>query len=224
MLVSVVIPARADEPALPALLEQLPPHRDVEIIVSRAGDVGQRGAALRATRPDVLWIESDPGRGPQLNAGAARARATWIWFLHADSRVPEAWLDAFRALDESTAGGHFSFALDSPSWQARVLEAGVRLRVGWWRLPYGDQGIFVRRAVFTQMGGFAPLALMEDVDFVRRLKRQGPIRHLSLQLTTSARRYEAEGWWRRSMKNLSLLALYHLGASTDWLARKYYRT
>jgi rSAM/selenodomain-associated transferase 2 len=221
-----VIPARAGEETLPGLLAQLPPQSGVEVIVAVARPVDQLVQRLMVSRADVIWIECAPGRGPQLNAGAARATGTWVWFVHADSRVPEGWLDAFRELDRSAdtiVGGSFRFRLDSTAWQARVLEAGVAWRVRWFNLPYGDQGLFVRRAVFAAMDGFAQIPLMEDVDFVGRLKRRGRLRHLSLQLPTSARRWEREGWWARSARNLTLLTLYRLGASPEWLSRRYYR-
>jgi hypothetical protein len=99
----------------------------------------------------------------------------------------------------------------------------VAWRVKWFGLPYGDQGLFVRRAVFAAMDGFRPIPLMEDVEFVTRLKRRGCLRHLSLQLPTSARRWEREGWWTRSARNLTLWTLYRLGASPQWLSRRYYR-
>jgi rSAM/selenodomain-associated transferase 2 len=226
MLVSIVIPARAGEETLPGLLAQLPPQSGVEVIVAVARPVDQLIQRLMVSRADVIWIQCASGRGPQLNAGAARATGTWVWFVHADSRVPEGWLDAFRVLDRSAdniVGGSFRFRLDSAAWQARVLEAGVAWRVRWFNLPYGDQGLFVRRAVFAAMDGFAPVPLMEDVEFVGRLKRRGRLRHLSLQLPTSARRWEREGWWTRSARNLTLLTLYRLGASPEWLARRYYR-
>ena len=99
----------------------------------------------------------------------------------------------------------------------------MALRVRLFGLPYGDQGIFVRRDVFHRMGGYAPWPLMEDVDFARRLKRQGRVRHLSLGLVTSARRWEREGWLRRSAANAATLAAYAAGVSPERLARRYYR-
>jgi rSAM/selenodomain-associated transferase 2 len=161
----------------------------------------------------------------QLNAGAARAAGEWLWFVHADSRMPESWLQAFRNLARAPSevvGGAFQFALDSPAWQARLLEWAVARRVRWFDLPYGDQGIFVRRTVFQSLGGFAPLALMEDVEFVRRLKRLGRLRHLTLSLTTSARRWERDGWWRRSAGNVLILSLYSVGVSPERLAKRYH--
>ena len=224
MLVSIVIPALPGEAALGALLPQLPPQRDVEIIVSLGGAPDAQTNALRLARPDVLWLESASGRGPQLNTGAAHATGTWLWFVHADSRVPDAWLDVFRALSaDDLIGGSFAFRLDSDAWQARVIERLVAWRVRWFALPYGDQGIFVRRSVFEELGGYAAVPLMEDVELVGRLNRRGRLQHLRAGLVTSARRWQRDGWWARSATNLTFLALYRLGVSTDWLATRYYR-
>jgi rSAM/selenodomain-associated transferase 2 len=237
MLVSVVIPVLAGDQALEQILDQLHAQADVEIIVSIAGHSDTR--ALREARPDVRWIDAPIGRGSQLNAGAARATGRWLWFVHADSQLPPRWVEVFRALEDrqgdqgepsgerrdspSVVGGSFSFRLDSDAWQARVIEAGVRWRVRLFSLPYGDQGLFVRRSVFEQMGGFADIPLMEDVEFIRRLKGRGRVRHLNLYLGTSARRWERDGWFRRSALNLTFLMLYALGASPDWLSRRYNR-
>jgi rSAM/selenodomain-associated transferase 2 len=228
MRVSIVVPARRGEDHLHALLRQLP-RLDVEgpaeVIVAFGGPLDDEARRLRMSRRDVVWVESEEGRGPQLNAGAARAHGDWIWFVHADSRLPADWADVFGSLDASptVVGGSFAFQLDSTAWQARVLERGVALRVALLGLPYGDQGIFVRRTVFQKMGGFADIPLMEDVDFVRRLKREGTVRHLTVKLATSARRWERDGWWTRSALNLVFLTLYELGASPAWLATRYHR-
>lgn len=225
LLVSVVIPVRGDSDALTSLLGQLGAHPDLEVIVSSTGALDAAQGRLRAERPDVRWLDGAPGRGGQLNRGAAAATGRWLWFVHADSTLPTAWLEAFRAFDlqAEVVGGSFRFHLDSPAWQARWLERGVAVRVRLFDLPYGDQGIFVRRDVFTSMGGYRPLPLMEDVEFVRRLKRRGRLAHLSLRLTTSARRWESRGWLRQSAANVTTLALYGLGVSPERLARRYDR-
>jgi len=227
-LVSIVIPVRYDAEPLNRLLGQLStpsPHPDFEVIVAIADD-DEAIRTIGREREGVKWVSSLAGRAAQLNAGAAQATGDWLWFVHADSRLPDGWLEAFRKLQEAgdaVVGGSFRFALSSPAWQARVIERGVATRMRWLNLPYGDQGIFVRRAVFLSLGGFANLPLLEDVDFVRRLKRRGTLRHLSLDLTTSARRWEGDGWWRRSVSNLLILGLYWLGVSPERLARRYYR-
>lgn len=227
MLLSIVIPVYGDAPALATLLDQLAPiPYDVEVIVAAAAEPDEAFRCIRSARPDVVWIEGPRGRGAQLNQGAARATGRWLWFVHADSRLPNGWLQVFEALDAETSapvGGSFRFALSTTAWQARLLEHIVATRVRWFGLPYGDQGIFVRRAVFQQMGGFQAIPLMEDVEFVRRLTRVGPLRHQTLSLETSARRWLDEGWWRRSARNLATLTLYLIGVSPERLARRYYR-
>jgi len=225
-LVSIVIPVKGEAAALEDLLRDLSAEIGpaIEIIVSAAMPLDDALSGVHARYTNVIWVESAPGRGRQLNAGAAHATGKWLWFVHADSRTPHGWLAAFRALDEDDdmVGGAFTFALDSAAWQARLLERAVALRVRWFNLPYGDQGLFVRRRIFESLGGFSPLPLMEDVEFVRRLTRSGRVRHLTLRLTTSARRWEREGWLRRSARNLTTLSLYALGVSPERLARRYY--
>lgn len=224
LLVSVVVPVRGDSGPLGVLLAQLPARAGVQVVVASTGEIDAAHARLRAARPDVRWVDAPPGRGVQLNAGAAVAQGAWLWFVHADSQLPGAWWEAFVRLDASTAvGGSFAFRLDSTGWQARWLERAVAWRVRLFNLPYGDQGIFVRRSVFSALEGFHLMPLMEDVEFVRRLKRQGRLEHLSLALVTSARRWEHRGWLRQSAANLVTLGLYGLGVSPERLARRYDR-
>lgn len=224
-LVSVVVPVRDDAAALEGLLGGVPSSPGVEIIVSATEADEVPLAHLRSARPDVTWLWGLPGRGPQLNRGAAVATGRWLWFVHADSQPPDGWRDEFARLDADGGieGGSFAFALVSAAPQARVLEWIVRWRVRLLGLSYGDQGLFVRRDVFEAMGGFAPLPLMEDVEFVRRLRRRGRVVHLARALRTSARRWEREGWWRRSARNVTTLALYALGMSPERLAARYDR-
>lgn len=223
VLVSIVIPVRGDTAPLERLLDALPPQAEVQLIVAATGDRDERWVALEARRADVTWMWGPPGRGPQQNLGAQAAIGRWLWFVHADSRPPAALVPALRALDADPRAlwGAFRFALDSPAWQARVWERGVALRVRLFDLPYGDQGIFVRAEVFTRIGGFAAIPLMEDVELVGRLKRITRGRHLTERLPTAADRWEREGWWRRSRRNVALLALYYVGVAPETLARRY---
>jgi rSAM/selenodomain-associated transferase 2 len=201
-LVSVVIPVHRDDDALTQLLMQLSLDERLEVIVSE---------------PPPL------GRGAQMNAGARRAQADWLLFLHADSRLPAGWVDTFQrvASDPTIVAGWFRFALDAREWQARVIERLVAARVRLWKLPYGDQGIFVRRGVFTGIGEFREWPLMEDVEFVQRLRRAGRVVELPLPLVTSARRWKRHGWFRCSARNLMLVTLYFLGVAPARLARWY---
>ena len=219
--VSVVIPVLNDGPALARLLDTLPPRPGYEVIVVDGGS-DPVVDALCAMRPDVRLIRAPAGRGGQMNAGAAAGTGHWLLFLHADSSPPQGWSTAIAGTGaDGTVGGWFRFALDDRAWQARVIEWLVAGRVAIFSLPYGDQGFFVRRDVFTAMGGFRDMPLMEDVEFARRLLREGPVHRSPLALVTSARRWRRDGWFRRSARNAGLVCLYFLGVDPARLARLY---
>jgi rSAM/selenodomain-associated transferase 1 len=160
-----------------------------------------------------------------MNAGAAVAGGRWLLFLHADSELPPDWLDVLARADErnDSVGGAFRLSIDSHAWQARVIEAGVRLRLALVGLPYGDQAPFVRTHIFQAIGGYRDLPLMEDVDFVRRLRTIGRIDISQAPVVTSARRWKRDGWFRRSGRNITLATQFLLGVSPARLAQAYFR-
>jgi len=224
--VTIVIPILHDTAALTSLLPTLPVDPSVQLVVVDGGtEPGSVWDALRARHPAVEWIRAPRGRGVQMNAGATRARGRWLVFLHADTRLGPGWLDFLRSLDDrpSIVGGSFRFALDSNGRWARWIERGVRLRVRLFDLAYGDQALFARRDAFEALKGYAELPLMEDVDFIRRLCRHGHLAHTDIPALTSARRWERDGWIKRTIENGTLLLLFLAGWSPDSLARRYHR-
>ena len=216
--VSVIIPVYFDTEALQRTL-QLTDWASAElIVVATPGDAAL--SPMRTARPDIVWIKAPRGRARQMNAGAAAARGEWLLFLHADSRLPGGWRGA---IDEAQRGsyvaGCYRFALDSASLFARIIELGVRLRVALFGLPYGDQALFVRRTRFEATGGFADIPIMEDVDFVRRMRREGALFRSPLPVLTSARRWERDGWIARTTRHLVLISLYFCGVTPARLLR-----
>lgn len=222
-LVSVVIPVLRDEPALHRALADLGMDDRFEVVVVNGGPDDHKTTAPARGRPDVKWLWSAPGRGRQMNRGASAAAGDWLLFLHADTRLAPRWLDELERITPNSAivGGSFRFGLDSASPWARIIERGVAGRVRWFNLPYGDQALFVRRSVFARLRGYVEWPLMEDVDLVRRLARVGRLHHSRIDAITSARRWERDGWVRRSTRNLLLLGLYFAGVSPLRLARLY---
>jgi rSAM/selenodomain-associated transferase 2 len=220
LLISIVIPVYRDAAALARTLDATD-FADAEVIVAAARGDESLGS-LRAARPDLLWVEAARGRARQMNAGAALARGQWLLFLHADTRLSPGWRDAIEAAgrEARVCAGCYRFALDSRSPIARAIELGVRLRVRFFGLPYGDQALFVRRAVFEAIGGYAELPIMEDVDLIRRLRRRGGLFRAPQPALTSARRWERDGWTRRTARHLGLILLYFAGASPEWLMRR----
>jgi len=219
---SIVIPVFNDTEALQRLLTAIRPELAVDIVVVNGSGADARLSAI-CDRPDVRLLTSIRGRGYQMNVGASAATGRWIVFLHADTRLPAQWADEIRraSADPDVVGGSFRFRLDSSAWQARLIERAVEQRVRWLDLAYGDQALFVRRDVFDAMGGYREWPLMEDVEFVGRLRRAGKLYHSRYPVVTSARRWERDGWWRRSAKNVILQALFFAGTPPERLANWY---
>lgn len=192
---------------------------DIEVLVVDGGSSDGTCAAAAAAGATVF--KSPCGRGVQLDHGARRAAGPWLVFLHADTRLEDGWAATLRALPEPVVGGAFRFAVDSPRRGYRMVEAGVAVRCRLFRLPYGDQGIFVRRTTYEATGGFPPLPLMEDVAFMNRLARAGRLAFPPVRAFTSPRRWERYGILATSLRNLWLLGLYAAGLPPQRLAKMY---
>ena len=180
-----------------------------EVIVADGGSVdGTREEALAA---GARVVAAPRGRGAQQRAGAAEATGDWLLFIHADTRLGAGWREELAAVDEAVVGGAFRFALAAPGRRFRWLEAGVALRCRVLAMPYGDQGLFVRRAAYERAGGMAPLPTLEDIDLVRRLRRLGPLAFLRTPALTSPRRFQAAGFLRPLVRNTLCLLLCGAG-------------
>lgn len=221
---SVVIPVRHDDEALARLLDRLAalPDKADEIIVADGG--GSRDTAGIATRGGATWLASPPGRGRQLHAGARQASGDVLWFLHADANPPPDAVATIRAaIGAGAVGGCFRFGFEGYDDRPRRLLAALvnlRARVG---IPYGDQGLFARRDAYFAAGGFAAEPLFEEIPLVRGLRRAGGFVMLAPVLRVSPRRWERDGWLRRTLANRALALAHALGASPRRLAALYAR-
>lgn len=203
---------------LPPLLAQLRAAGVGEVILADGGSADDPGAL-----PEARVIAAPRGRGAQCRAGAAAAQGAWLLFLHADTRFEPGWDAAAAAALADPARAHvFDFALDDGSPEARRLERAVAWRTRSLALPYGDQGLLIRRDLYEAVGGHRPMPLMEDVDLVRRLGR-ARLAVLPARAITSAARWRREGWRRRSARNLAILALWFAGVPPRLLVRLYGR-
>ena len=222
--ISIIIPVYREAAGISDTLAALPAaglaQTDEVIVVD--GDCGGR-TLDRIDDPRVRKRISPRGRAVQMNAGAAAARGEVFLFLHADTRLPAGALDRVgRAVIRGADAGAFTLGIDSDRPAYRLIERVVRLRTRLTRIPYGDQAIFIRRAVFEAIGGFQEIPLMEDVDLGRRLVRAGrtPV-ILTDRAATSARRWEREGVVRCTLRNWASITLYLAGVSPGRLARFY---
>ena len=224
-MISVIIPVLNEAERLPHLLAALHIQEAAHDVI--VVDGGSTDGTLEIARAGgATTIQSAPGRGGQLNAGAQCARGDILLFLHADSDLPPGALSALdRALarEPSALGGNFRLLFDGEDGFSAWLNgfyAWLRRR-GYY---YGDSGVFVRRTAYDQLGGFKPIPLMEDYDFVRRLERAGQTLCISAPpLVTSSRRFGGRHPVAIVTRWLKIHAYYHLGVSPAQLANIYDR-
>jgi rSAM/selenodomain-associated transferase 2/rSAM/selenodomain-associated transferase 1 len=220
---SVIIAALNEEQTLGLTLERIRGAEDIEIIVA---DGGSNDATRNiATRSGASVLDIRGGRAAQWNAGAARATGRHLLFLHADTLVPEHYADLIRtALDEpSVVAGAFRFKTDGEGLALRLVEIGANMRSSLFRWPYGDQGLFMDKRIFNELGGFAPLPIMEDFELVQRLRRRGRVVTLSEAAITSARRWMSLGAIRTTLRNQFMVAGFLLGIAPARIVRLYRR-
>ena len=217
--VSVIVPAIDEEDRLPRALASVGHDEQVEVIVVDGGS--RDGTVAIAEAAGARVIHSPPGRGVQMNAGAQRASAPVLLFLHADTCLPPRWQQHVdRCLSEpNVAGGAFRLAFNSSHPGLRLIAAGANCRASLRHLPYGDQAIFVRRDTFVELEGFGALPIMEDYQFIRRLRRRGRIAIAPEPVTTSGRRWMDNGLCRTTLVHQCLLIGWHLGVPAEQLAR-----
>ena len=217
---SVIIPTLNEADRIAALIEQTRQLGPCEIVVVDGGS--EDGTAQQARDADLV-LNSPPGRALQQNAGAAASRGDVLLFLHADCRLSPGSFEAIREVlqQSGVVAGCFRQHIEADGLRYRLLERGNALRVKMWKWAYGDQGIFVRREIFERLGGFPELDLMEDLFFMRRLKRFGRIALLDGPLHVSARRWQQSGVLRQTLRNWMLTGLAVCGVSPNRLARFY---
>jgi rSAM/selenodomain-associated transferase 2 len=217
---SVVIPTLNAAATLSATLASL--RGADEVIVSDGGS--SDGTRDVAGRSGARIVESSSGRGRQLATGADEATGDWLLFLHADTALEPNWRGAVNRYIANPANqsraAAFRFALDDGSAPARRLERMVAWRTNALALPYGDQGLLIKRDFYRSLGGFRALPLMEDVDLVRRIGRRRLV-ILPISARTSAARWQAQGWATRSLRNVACLLLYFIGVPPRLLYRLY---
>jgi rSAM/selenodomain-associated transferase 2 len=221
MRISIVIPVLNEEKSIAETVAALMPLSPHELIIVDGGSSDRTREICSGL--DVTVLSSPRGRGLQMNHGARRATGDVLLFLHADTRLPDSSLDDIRVAlrNPQCIGGRFDVQLDGVHWMLGVIGAIISLRSRMSRVATGDQGIFVRRGVFAELGGYPDIPLMEDVAFSRALKRRGAVACLRSRVITSARRWEKEGIWRTILRMWLLKLLYLVGVSPVRLKRYY---
>lgn len=227
--ISVIVPVINEQEQLATTLSHVQLAPGDELIVVDGGSSDQTPDIARKFTPHVL--SSPPGRARQMNLGATHATGDILLFLHADTLLPPAGLNAVRrAMQPPQApGGAFRLVITPVTPGLRLVAWGANLRSRYGQLPYGDQALFVRRGLFEMLGGYADEPFLEDVKLVRALRRHGRLVFVPEPVQTSGRRWLSEGVVYTTVRNNVIMGLFFCGATpttlkpwyTDWHRRRH---
>jgi rSAM/selenodomain-associated transferase 2 len=223
MQISIIIPTLNEAANILDTLDRLS-QENVEILVVDGGSEDETVSLVQSAGFKVL--SAPRGRANQMNLGAEYATGDILLFLHGDTRLPVDFVSLIgNVLTANTqprvVGGAFTLKIDSQLRGIKSIEQMVAYRSRVLSLPYGDQAIFVRADIFRSLGGFPPLPIMEDFQFVRTLQKLGKIAIIPTPVITSGRRWEKLGIVKTTLINQAIVVGYFLGVSPDRLARWY---
>ncbi|MCB2085203.1 MAG: glycosyltransferase [Sphingomonadaceae bacterium] len=225
--VAIVIPVLDEEKALPALVElvgTLDPQ-PVQVIVVDGGSTDRSCEIVRAAGWQL--VETDAGRGRQINAGVEAASAPLVCVLHADTRPPR---DMVAVIRETLGDKRIALASFTPLIRGEKIRWGTTFHnwIKTWyaplitrphlffrgvRLLFGDHAMFFRREQFLEIGGCTPGdAIMEEADLCVKFARLGRIRMVRRWVETSDRRIAAWGPLKANWIYFKVGILWAVGA------------
>nr|WP_245748210.1 TIGR04283 family arsenosugar biosynthesis glycosyltransferase [Halopseudomonas yangmingensis] len=221
---SIVMPVRNEAAGIVQALLPLQELRGALELIVVDGQSQDATRLLAQPLADQL-LESSPGRARQMNTGAAAAQGDWLLFLHADTRLPDGFISLLQEAQDSGADwGRFDVQLEPSSALLRLVARMINLRSRLTGVCTGDQALFLRRRLFEQLGGYAEIPLMEDVELSKRLRRVSRPFCIATPLTTSSRRWQQHGTLRTILLMWQLRLLYWLGVAPERLAESYRST
>ena len=221
--ISIIIPTLNEAKNITKAIASTQTSTNVEVIIVDGGSEDNTVELAQSLGVKVLFAPKS--RAEQMNKGTIAATGDILLFLHADTRLPAQFDILVRDTLAQTdvIAGAFALQIDAALWSLRLIEIGVNWRSRTLQMPYGDQAIFLPRAVFNKIGDFPKLPMMEDFELMRCLKRRGRIAIISVPVLTSARRWLQKGVIKTTLMNQIAIIAYLLGVSPERIKRWYGR-
>ena len=223
--ISIIIPTINEANNLPLLLSDLSCiQKEGEIIIVDCGSEDKTVDIANIYGAKVYKSE-ERNRGLQLNIGAKNSKGDWLIFLHADTRLTHDWFKKINSLLNGDMNYiyYFKFKINHEKIIFRVLEILVNVRSKFFKQPYGDQGLVIHRTTYFKNNGFRNIPLMEDVDFLRRLKNKKKLKQLNLPIFISSRKWEKTNIFLQALKNWNFRRRWLKGESTKSIYSDYYK-
>lgn len=219
--VSVIVPALNEAQYIAETVRRAKDDPRAEVIVVDGGS--EDGTPEIAREAGATVYAARRGRAAQMNFGSAKASGDVLLFVHADTLLPGGFVDSVQAALErrGVIAGAFHLQPEDPRFAMRWIAWWANRRARWFGMPYGDQGLFLRKDTFRELGGFRDLPIMEDFEIIRRLRRRGRIAIVPATVVTSTRRWRRVGPWRTVLYNQLAVAAYLLGVPAEHIARAY---
>ena len=223
--ISIIIPTYNESQHLSLLLSDLSSfNEDIEIIVVDCNSEDKTRDIANIYKAN-LYKSKKKSRGLQLNIGAKKAKGEWFIFLHADSRFGQDWLKKVKAEIKYNENliYFFRFKVYNNKIIYRFLELFVNFRSFIFKEPYGDQGLIINRKTYFKNKGYKKMPLMEDLDFIKRLKNNVQLKMLNIPIYTSSRKWEKTNIIFQALKNWNLRKRWLRGESIESLYVDYYK-
>ncbi len=223
--ISIIIPTINEAQNLPSLLSDLSIiQEEGEILVVDCGSE-DRTIDIASIYGAKVHKSKERNRGMQLNMGAKNAKEDWLIFLHADTRLTHDWFTKMKSVLNGDKNHIYflKFRINNKKVIYRVLEILVNLRSQILKQPYGDQGLIIHKSIYFKNNGFRNIPLMEDIDFIRRLKNKNDLKQLNLPIFTSARKWERTNIFLQAFKNWNFRRRWLKGECTKSIYSDYYK-
>ena len=223
--ISIIIPTYNESKHLPLLLSDLSIiNYGIEILIVDCNSEDKTRDISNIYGAKIVKSKKK-SRGLQLNIGAKKATGDWFFFIHADSRLTKGWLKKIKSVirKDINLTYFFKFKINNKKILYRVLEILVNIRSYLFKDPYGDQGLLIHRTTYFKNKGYKKIPLMEDLDFIKRLKNKVSLKMLSIPIYTSSRKWDKTNIVFQALKNWNFRRRWLRGESIKSLYNDYYK-